>query len=41
MKKIKIKNEDIKIRKPLAPPQKPHKDKSKYTRKNKHKDKDE
>ena len=36
--KIKIKKEDLpKIRKPLAPPTKPHKDKSKYSRKLKHK----
>ena len=31
----------VKIRKPIAPPTKPHKDKSKYDRKKKHKKKDE
>ena len=37
-KTIKIKKEDLpKIRKPTAPPQKAFKDKSKYSRKDKHK----
>lgn len=38
MKKKKIK--PPKIRKPIAPPQISHKDKSKYTRKKKHKGKE-
>ena len=39
LKEIKIKKEDLpKERKPIAPPQKAHKDKSKYTRKSKHKE---
>lgn len=37
-RKIIIKKEDFpKVRKPIAPPNKPHKDKSKYNRKDKHK----
>lgn len=37
-KKIKIKQEDMpKTRKPIAPPSITHKDKSKYSRKKKHK----
>jgi hypothetical protein len=40
-RKVTIKKEDLpKLRKPLAPPTKPHKDKSKYNRKVKHKDKE-
>ncbi len=39
--KIKINKEDLpKIRKPIAPPQKVFKDKSKYDRKKKHKNLD-
>ena len=40
-KKITIKKEDLpKIRKPIAPPGKAFKDKSKYSRKTKHKSND-
>ena len=35
--KSKSKKDEIKIRKPVAPPQKAFKDKSKYSRKDKHK----
>ena len=41
-RKIRIEKEELpKVRKPIAPPQKAHKDKSKYTRKKKHRKKDE
>lgn len=41
MNKVTIKKEDLpKERKPIAPPQKVHKDKSKYNRKKKHKGKE-
>lgn len=36
-KKVKSSSVVDKIRKPTAPPTKPHKDKNKYSRKNKHK----
>lgn len=40
--KIVIKKEDLpKERLPIAPPNKPHKDKSKYNRRKKHKEKDD
>jgi len=41
LKKKKEKSIDEMIRKPIAPPTKPYKDKSKYDRKKKHKDKED
>lgn len=41
MKKKEILPNPIKVRKPIAPPTKPHKDKSKYNRKKKHKGENE